>query len=322
VGARASIDRAALNGTLRTSAALAAFCLSAIVAGGAGTGPRDTLPGRPFYLPYQYSAFADDTALYSDAYKRAGLLTVGRTESSGVSPGEGSQAGRRGRIRAGTVSHHLFVKDMIARYFIALSRSVHPGTIILIGPNHHARGHSPIALSALSWRTPFGFITPDDDMIRRISETGLARIDEEAFVNEHSIGALAPFVRRTFPEARLVPIIFKKGADRGECAKLGRVIGGLADSALILASLDFSHYLTSPEAEAEDSVSLAVLCSLSENRVDEASVDSRPALLTLISLCRSIGAGTVDVVEHTNSGIVSHNLRVPCTSYINSIIRQ
>jgi hypothetical protein len=311
-----------MNGILRALAALPAFCLSAIVAGSFGTGPADVAAERPFYLPYQYSSFADDTALYSDACKSTGPGQVERRDAGGAVRGDPLEAVRRGRIRAGTVSHHLFVRNLIAQYFTQLSRSVHPGTIILLGPNHHARGHSPIALSALRWRTPFGFVSPDRDVIRRISETGLARVDEEAFVNEHSIGALAPFIRRTFPEARLVPIIFKKGADRGECVRLARIIAGLADRALVLASLDWSHYMTSREADVEDRASLAVLCSMSEDRVDEAFVDSRPAMLALLSFCRDIGAESVDVVQHTNSGIVSHHLHAPCTSYINCIIRQ
>ncbi len=283
----------------------------------AGTG---TVP-RPFCLHYQYASFADDTALYANAYRAAGLAardacgkgTNGRTELS---------EGGIGSIRAGTISHHLFIRDLIARYFTGLARRVHPETIILIGPNHHARGHSPIAISALRWRTPFGFVEPDTARIRRISTTGLACVEEEPFVNEHSIGALVPFVRRSFPGSRIVPIIFKKAANRRECMELARVIACQMEDAIVLASLDFSHYKTSSEAEAEDSASISVLRSFAADRIDEAFVDSRPALLTLMSICEIIGAGNIDVVEHTNSGILSHNARVACTSYINTYIEE
>ena len=65
---------------------------------------------------------------------------------------------------------------------------------------------------------------------------------------------------------------------------------------------------------------LGVLLSLATERIDEAFVDSRPAFLTLLSLSRTIGAARVEVVDHTNSGILSHNRRVGCTSYINTYI--
>ena len=55
-------------------------------------------------------------------------------------------------------------------------------------------------------------------------------------MNEHSIGALVPFIRRTFPGTRIVPIIFKKVANRDDCVKLAGVIAGLANRPLVLAT--------------------------------------------------------------------------------------
>ena len=333
MGARTKADSAALRNVLYIFVAGSAFCFSAFTSIGPVTGQMGraadflTSPGtgrlnpadrRPFYLPYQYSSFADDTALYAGAYRSAERsLTI---KGGGAGPEANRQDGGGGTIVAGTISHHLFIRNLIAEYFVELARHLHPKTIIIIGPNHHARGHSPIALSALRWRTPFGFVEPDSETIRAISVTGLASVEEEAFVNEHSIGAIVPFIRRTFPGARIVPIVFKKVADRADCVKLGRVIARLADSTLVLASLDFSHYKTSKEAEREDKASLAVLRSLSTERADNAFVDSKPALVTLLQFCNDLGATNVDVVVHTNSGILSHNPRVACTSYINTRI--
>ncbi len=260
--------------------------------------------------------------MYSAAYRNAGRFTGGERARGGTG---GTARGRNGRsdmIVAGTISHHLFARDLIARYFIELARRAHPRTVIVLGPNHHARGHSSIAVSALRWRTPFGFVEPDSETIGKISQTGLARVEEEPFVNEHSIGALVPFIRKSFPDARIVPVIFKKVAHRRDCVNLAGVLSALMDSTLVLASLDFSHYRTSREAEKEDVASLGVLRSLSTEKVDDAFVDSRPALLTLMQLCTMVGATDVEVVQHTNSGIMSHNLRAPCTSYINTYIEK
>jgi AmmeMemoRadiSam system protein B len=318
MGARTSIDRAALRNIIYIFIAGSAFSFSAFTA----IGPRGgTLAeAAPFYLRCQYSSFADDTALYAGAYRDA-ESSAGNGEKAGGAGVTGEER-RSEMVMAGTISHHLFIRNLIARYFTELARCVHPRTIIVIGPNHHARGHSPIAVSALRWRTPFGFVEPDSEAIRKISNTGLARVEEEGFVNEHSIGALVPFIRESFPGSRIVPVIFKKVADRKDCVKLAGVLSSLMDSTLVLASLDFSHYRKSREAEKEDATSLGVLLSLSTERVDEAFVDSRPALLTLMSLCRNTGADRIDVVQHTNSGILSHNPRAACTSYINTFIRQ
>jgi AmmeMemoRadiSam system protein B len=268
---------------------------------------------------WQYASFADDTALYSCAYRNAERIAGSEKETGRIDCAP-ARNGRGAEIAAGTISHHLFARDLIAQYFIELARCVNPRTIIVIGPNHRARGHPPIALSALRWRTPFGLVEPDSEVIRKLSQTGLACVEEEAFVNEHSIGALVSFIRRTFPGTRIVPIIFKKVANREDCVRLAGVIAGLTDRPLVLASLDFSHYKTSREAEREDVASLSVLRSLAAERTDEAFVDSRPAMLTLLQLCRNLRATNVEVVHHTNSGILSHNPRVACTSYINTFI--
>ncbi len=336
MGTRTSINSAALKGILPIFVTGTAFCLAAFtsiapVSSNRGHGLDFHLPAGlrgdtlrhspPFYLLWQYASFADDTALYSSAYKNAGRITGSEGETGRIG-GAPARNGRRSEVAAGTISHHLFARDLIARYFIELARCVNPRTIIVIGPNHHARGHSPIALSALRWRTPFGLVEPDSEVIGKLSQTGLACVEEEAFVNEHSIGALVPFIRRTFPGTMIVPIIFKKVANREDCVKLAGVIAGLANRPLVLASLDFSHYRTSREAEREDVASLGVLRSLSKKRIDEAFVDSRPAMLTLIALCMNIGANTVEIVQHTNSGILSQNPGVACTSYINAFFRK
>jgi MEMO1 family protein len=330
MGTRASFYSETLRRGIYILIGGSTFCLSAFTAIAPSGGDPALRPGfgnpadirsRPFYLPCQYSSFADDTALYAGAYRSAEELIGGTRAARGAGVSSNGEDERSGRIAAGTISHHLFIRNLIAEYFIGLARYVHPKRIIVIGPNHHARGHSPVALSQLGWKTPFGFVEPDMDAIRKISSSGFASVEEEPFVNEHSIGALVPFIGRTFPGAHIVPIIFKKVAKRQDCIKLAGVIAGLMDSTLVLASLDFSHYKTSEEAEKEDVASLDVLRSLSMERVDEAFVDSRPALLTLISLCRNIGVLTVEVVQHTNSGILSHDPRVACTSYINTFIR-
>jgi len=360
MGARASVDSPPLRGIAYILIAGSAFCASAFTSidpavigielrgdaySPSGSGRGNHVESRPFYLRCQYSSFADDTALYARAYADAERRISMREKAGGTESEPESRekryepseyetvngcdnrnssyechAGQVHTILAGTISHHLFIRNLIAEYFIDLSRHVHPKTIILIGPNHHARGHSPIAVSALRWRTPFGFVEPDSEAIRKVACCGFASVEEEPFVNEHSIGALVPFIRKTFPGSRIVPIIFKKVANREDCGKLASVLAGLMDSTLILASLDFSHYKTSREAEVEDAASLKVLRSLYTGLVEEAFVDSRPALLTLMQTCKNLGATNVNVVQHTNSGILAKNPHVACTSYINTWI--
>ncbi len=147
--------------------------------------------GEAYYLSQQYSTFSDD-----DAYFLQSILAA---QSRLNVPGrELGFAG--GRVRLGIVSHHLLIRDLIAEFFLRLSTESHPKTVVLLAPNHTTRGSSQIAISELPWKTPFGVLQTDSELGRAFR--GVARVEEDAFYNEHSIGAILPFLRYVFPGAR------------------------------------------------------------------------------------------------------------------------
>ncbi len=272
-------------------------------------------PVRPQALQRacQYSSFSDDSTVFVKAYCDSSL--VRQIDPRGAAP-------RVGAIRGGIVSHHLLIGSVIARYFEELGEQVHPETVIILGPNHRARGKQAIAVSRLPWKTPFGFMEADAALVGRLLSEGLAAENDDAFFQEHSIGALVPFLKRTFPEARVVPLIFRKDADTSACFRLGQWLAvNTGGSILLLGSMDFSHYKTSATAGRDDARSLPVLSGLDVDRVGEVTVDSRPALRTLLTACRKLGARDASVVFHSNSGILLREPDKPCTSYINMIFR-
>ncbi len=272
-------------------------------------------PVRPQALQRacQYSSFSDDSTIFVKAYRDSSL--VRHLDERGAAP-------QIGAIRGGIVSHHLLIGSVIARYFEELGEQMHPRTVIILGPNHRARGKDAIAVSRLPWKTPFGFVDADGALIGRLLSGGLAVENEDAFFQEHSIGALVPFLKRTFPEARVVPLIFRKDADTSACMRLGRWLATNTDrSTLLLGSMDFSHYKTSALARQDDARSLPVLAALAVDDVGKVTVDSRPALRTLLLACRDMGAYDASVVFHSNSGILLRVPDTPCTSYINILFR-
>ena len=279
-----------------------------------------SLPGmdEPSGLPFrvqrmQYSAFSDDASLFLSAYARTTVRERGA--DSLVASYAGTEV-----IRAGIVSHHLFVKRLIAEYFEALSRAVHPRTVVILGPNHHARGPAPIAVTALPWKTPFGMVDADTAMVAGLVASKLVEENDDAFFHEHSVGAIVPFIRHVFPDARVVPIVFRRDADSAVCVNLGTWLAHKADATVfLLGSMDFSHYRSSAEAEEEDQRTIPVLTTCDPGRVREANVDSHPALLALLTACREEGAMKAHVLQHTNSGIITRQPLTPCTSYINTV---
>lgn len=275
---------------------------------GAGEGP-----GVPkYYLPYQFSNFSDDPAFYQRAYHSASVTQRPREQAR---PGKGA-------IRCGIVSHHLFVADLIADYFNRLSDEVTPHSIILLGPNHHSRGHAVVAVSALPWKTPFGLVEPDLELVRELNQDKLATTDEDAFFNEHSIGALAAFIKRSFPNSRLTAMVVRTNHDTALSSRLADWISKKSKSGiLVLASLDFSHYKTSAQAQREDSLTYQIISNLDCGNCSGAFVDSRSILSTILGVCRRINAEQIQIVHHTNSGLISGHLDASCTSYMNLFFR-
>ena len=264
----------------------------------------------------QYSSYSDDASVFTTAFGCSSRRVQDAVAHLALAP-------RKEEIRAGIVSHHLLVKDLIAEYFEVLTTTVKPRTIVILGPNHHARGSALIAVSSLPWKTPFGVVDADTQIVARLMASHLVEENDDAFFHEHSIGALVPFIRHSFPAARIVPIIFRRDADSATCSRLGEWLAQNTDHrTFLLGSMDFSHYKTSADAEEEDRRSLPVLVACNPSRVREAYVDSHPALMALLTACREEGAVRAYVLQHTNSGILLHQPQKPCTSYIDMVFAQ
>ena len=68
------------------------------------------------------------------------------------------------------------------------------------------------------------------------------------------------FIAKTWPKATIVPIILKSKVTRSESEKLGLLLAQkLPENTLVLASVDFSHYLPELAADFHDETSEEVI---------------------------------------------------------------
>jgi MEMO1 family protein len=306
--------RAALH--MRRGMALACLCawLLAAAALGAGKLPA-VVPAH--YLPFHFSSFSDSPEVFTEAF--AAPPRANARVGAWLPPEDSG----RGVIRAGIVSHHLLIKDLIADFFRTMALSTKPRTIVVLGPNHRDRGQDRIAVARLPWKTPFGMLPTDEGLVDDLVRQGLAAINEDAFFDEHSVGALVPFIRHYFPRTRVVCLIVRPDAAPEACFRLGRFLAGYPGGrVLVLGSLDFSHYKASARAQADDEATWPVLQSLDPAWAGSAVVDSRAVLRAVLSFCQAAGTRPPEVVHHTDSGLLSGEPDVPCTSYYNLFFRR
>jgi len=273
---------------------------------------NQALPIAADYLKAQYSSFSDDSTIFVKAFVRAKK----NSNSSIICMDEQN-------VQAGIIAHHLFIADLIAEYFLKISATTNSKRIILMGPNHRSRGKIPISTSLLTWKTPFGTVETHRSTIRSIISSGVAKINDDAFLMEHSIGALMPFIKLVFPDAAIVPLVLLSNTSESDCDRLSDfLVKHLDDKTLLLASIDFSHYKTAAEAALEDSLTFPIIQELDFERANDAFVCSRATLRVLLRTLKKMGQMEGEVVHHTNSGIISGQIEEPCTSYINMIWKQ
>lgn len=181
------------------------------------------------------------------------------------------------RIIAGIVPHHFLAKKLIADLFSKVSPE-NIETVIVIGPDHFNKLESSIATSKLSWETPFGDLPASQELVERIIGGDIAE-NNQPFYNEHSVYTLMPFVKKIFPEAKVVPLIANARYDFEKFYNLGKVMRNEAgDRTVLVISSDFSHHATIAEAKKNDEKSIQTLQNLKLENLNNITCDCRNCL--------------------------------------------
>jgi len=227
------------------------------------------------------------------------------------------------KIRGAVVPHHLLAHALIEEVFDHLRADPAP-LVVLIGPNHFNKG-GKILTSSWGWQTPFGTVDADKDGVDWLLGLTSVKEDPEVFKEEHSMGNLMPFIKYYLPEARVVPIILHHDVSPQEARQLANRLSHLEDSgAVILASVDFSHYLTREQAEEKDAETLKVLESGNTGRLftmDNDYIDSPASLGTLLYAMEGLGIDGFTLLGNTNSGVILKNDLIETTSYMTLLLK-
>ena len=146
------------------------------------------------------------------------------------------------------VPHHDLAGDLIAQAMQQVSVSREIDRIVVVGPNHTDVGFGPAISAKADFQAQNGVVSVDSDLLDQLNQKAFVVYDKANFEIEHSIKVLIPFIKHYFPEAKVIPVIFTSKFDQEEL--LGQELANSIDNkTLIIASIDFSHYLNLVEAE-------------------------------------------------------------------------
>lgn len=225
-----------------------------------------------------------------------------------------------GSVYGGVIPHHWLPAHLITGFFRGLAENDPPDTVVLLGPNHTNAGSARVLTSNLAWETPFGLAEPDREFVGRLVEQGLARVEPARLTAEHSVAGIMPAVKYYLPEAQVVPVILSGDVTPTEALRLGEALAGLwTDDTVIVAAVDFSHYLVRAQAARHDAATLTLLEELDADALfalDNAYLDSPSSIAVLIAAMERLGAHRFILIENTNSGALQGDELAPTTSYV------
>lgn len=196
------------------------------------------------------------------------------------------------KIIAGTVNHHVLASDLLANFFLTLAANRPDVTrIVILSPDHFYVGRSQISTHTRPYQTPDGILEIDNKAVQTLVDNRDAMLENGSmYDNEHGIGALASFVKKTMPHARLVPISIKGNADLEASKKLAVSIKSLNDGKTVfVVSADMSHYLSKKTALKNDLETKQWLQEKNETTMSKAKdthTDSGRQFVTLFSFLR------------------------------------
>lgn len=225
-------------------------------------------------------------------------------------------------VFGGIIPHHItYAGPLIAGFFEGISHQK-IDTVILLSPNHHGAGNFNISTSKGTWTTIFGNLNTDTPKISRLLKDRVASISENVFDNEHGIYAVTPFIKMSFPNAKIIPIVIKARTPKTDCDALVTSLTKLInEQTIVLVSADFSHYLTSEEADMHDKQSLTAIEAFDTDSVynlpDAANVDAPESLYTLLRIMKLENATKAVLIGNSNSAKLTNQQDMKSTvSYI------
>lgn len=185
------------------------------------------------------------------------------------------------RVIVGIVSHHFLAKNLIADFFAGIDPS-DIKTVYVVGPDHFSKlsqSNDQAVSSLLSWQTPYGILEANQASISQYVSEGELSINDHVFKNEHAIYTLVPFIKRSMPNAEIVPIVLATGMTDESAYELGQKL--VLENAILIVSSDFAHQVSEKEAKLLDEKSLVALNPPTLDSLDEITNDCRQCIALL-----------------------------------------
>ena len=222
-----------------------------------------------------------------------------------------------GTTKGAIVPHHNLAGRYLSGFFTSLSgRPIK--TVVLIGPDHKATSFGTFYSADVSWNTEFGPVHSDLELVESLVNKGIVNKNNKLLGDEHSIVALMPYFARYIPEVKIVPLVVNETKLESIKKYADDIAIHITEGVLVIAAVDFSHYLNIEEVVAKDLETLSAINSRDHAKLlsyGNDHLDSPTSIVLLDLIMQNLGKGKLDVLVHSNSFILTGR-RDQVTSYL------
>jgi poly-gamma-glutamate synthesis protein (capsule biosynthesis protein) len=218
-----------------------------------------------------------------------------------------SDSGNKQDIVSGVVPHHLLAKDIMEDFFSYISSREKPKTIVILSPDHFQSGilmesNSFITIGLKGDDKKFNNLKVDTLLWGKLFKENKMALNNSAVIAEHGVTVLLTYIKKYFPETNILPILIPADITKERVEQLVKTIdeNTLLDT-IVVASVDFSHYLPSRAADLHDTKSIRVLLNFEEENFKNIEVDCWQALYAARLFAKLRQRETPHIIAHKNS---------------------
>jgi len=210
-------------------------------------------------------------------------------------------------IASGVVPHHLLAKEIINDFFKYISSQGKPKTIVILSPDHFQSGilmesNSFITIALDSNEKEFNNLKIDTLLWEKLFKENKMILNSCAVIAEHGVTVLLPYIKKYFPETNILPILIPADITKEQIEQLVKTIDeNTLLNTIVVASIDFSHYLPWQAANFHDVKSIRVLLNLEENNFENLEVDCWQGLYAARLFARLGQREVPQIIAHKNS---------------------
>ncbi|MFA4844595.1 MAG: AmmeMemoRadiSam system protein B [Candidatus Margulisiibacteriota bacterium] len=218
------------------------------------------------------------------------------------------RASAESSVVAGIAPHHLpLVASMLEEFYENIGQAE---TFVVMGPRHDDRIKGRIITTSVGDNA-------NSNLTNQLVASGLVVDEANGFKGEHSIFAQAQCIRRVYPRAKIVPILFRSNVNGEETGKLAELLYclGKGKNIVVIASVDLAHYLPLAGIIEKDIRTIKKLEAMRIDEIEYGDVDSRPAVLTLLKYARLAGVNTGKLVRYSNTVEITQQRKGSYTGY-------